>query len=393
MASPQSRDIWRTLTTPGGIVHRLLPADAIDATHLAVVHAAVEGLEPEIEIEVADRAVRIIHPKPLAGAARETMIDHVLQAATLGRRRIELNDVRPAAGEHVERSMTDAQHEIAASMPAALDELARLEAHDDAPIRAAARVLREAVEGVRALVSADGPAAATEASPVELLGADLLLTDLPLGEGLEPEASADEVRAALAALLRDPVDWSAAYRRHAARGDAMAAGRILSRLERTARGEAGALREASRAELDAQRTELARALDEAQRAVEQGAAQGSLGEAERAEIDAKLVAVELAGDAVARGGRAHADLATVLETLAARRGEGGAAAESAAVDVFDETSRRGRRAGALSRGRSRRRPASARALVAARPFAGVDAGARRPSRSGRPARCSRAGTK
>jgi len=347
MRLAHTRDMWRALTSPGGVVHRLFPADTIEMADLPRLHAALDALDVEEVIDAADRSVRIVHQRPLVGLARAWMAEDLREAVSLAEQWIALFDVRPALGEHVEQCLGDAHRGLEVLLPAAIAELDALVAGADPaagavpavgtdpavevdpaadPAVAASRVLRGALEGLPRLLAPAGPLAggadpAEEPSPQDLLGADLLLGAVPLTDALEPDGTAEEIRAALVAMLDERVDWPAAYRRHVARGDTLAAGRILRRLERAAPGEADALREATRLDLAERRADVQRALEQTRSAVEQAAAHGWLREDERADLDARVVALGLAGDGPGRAAETHAEVAAIQDALAAHRTE------------------------------------------------------------------------
>ena len=323
MRLAHTRDMWRALTSPGGVVHRLFPADAFEMADLPRLHVALDALDIEEAIDAADRSVRIVHQRPLGGLARAWMAEDLREAISLAEQWIALFDVRPSLGEQVEQCLGDAHRGLEVLLPEAIAELDALAAGADAA-GAAGRVLRGALEGLPRLLAPAGPLAggagsAEELSPQDLLGTDLLLGDVPLTDALEPEGTAEEIRTALVALLDGPVDWAAAYRRHVARGDTLAAGRILRRMERVAPGEADALREITRLEVTERRADVQRSLEQTRSAVEQAAAHGWLREDERADMDARLVALALAGDGPGRGSQARAEVAAIQEALAARR--------------------------------------------------------------------------
>ena len=323
MRLAHTRDMWRALTSPGGVVHRLFPADAFEMADLPRLHAALDALDVEEAIDAADRSVRIVHQRPLVGLARAWMAEDVREAISLAEQWIALFDVRPSLGERVEQCLGDAHRGLEMLLPEAIAELDALAAGADATV-AAGRVLRGALEGLPRLLAPAGPLAggagwAEEPSPQDLLGADLLLGDVALTDALEPEGTAEEIRTALVAMLDGQVDWAAAYRRHVARGDTLAAGRILRRMERVAPGEADALRETTRLELTERRADVQRSLEQTRSAVEQAATHGWLREDERADMDARVVALALAGDGPGRGSQARAEVAAIQEALAARR--------------------------------------------------------------------------
>lgn len=300
--------VWKHWLTPDSTIGKLLLGISdVDAASIQEVRDIVQMLSDTDRfadlVQYADRReLKRRRGDDINYGALTQLRERSQEAAELGRKWLELMEVRPDKSDYLVRQLKElggTVEELSRQIQTQLDEISQTFASKWQLIPAGAAAVRNAVTAIEKLFQAGPHGKEPEPNVDQLVGGPVLLASaLDLDEEWRPQAAPKHILECLVPLVTVTDDWKSAFGERVNRGDLDGAEKIVSICNDNGFLETSQFQTSLGEALTDRRYVYKRDLTQTRNSVETAIAYGYINEQERARLDAALVEVEAGFDVI-----------------------------------------------------------------------------------------------